>query len=582
MAILEDSSTPAVRQSTTGADLTTASFSPPAGTLVVAMAQGGWSSSSTDSVVITDSSGGGTWTGVYQSMTSGFFGCAAIAWKWFSSAPGSITVNANFTGLNSDSTSQLVVKVLTGVDPVDPIGSSSGRNRGNGGSVFEDVTPHDANSLIYVSCNLNDTNTSFPSLQANTADVSYHVSISNVNACWAYMYDGYTPSTATINDIGGTLSDTSAGSIVHVEVRESDGVQESHNASDPLGLTDSVTTELDAVRNLSEDLGLTDDAQTVLDAQRDFSESIGLTDEVATALDFSRSYDESLALTDEVTVSLGYVRDFSEDMSLTDASEFEIGLIVNVSDSIGLTDDTATVHDAVRDFSEDVALTENFDAVSALTHSESDTLSLSDDFSYVLVQEDITDDIGQFATTLVMGPATVYVGDFGAPEPEGLDILNEPSSAHWTDIGGSLGGVEMTVSQEYETVELLQSPDESIRRLKRRRLTAKTVLAEPTLQRALYALNSGTLASGSGYQSYTPPAIDEATELDYRAVLIYGWAPGLNGNQHKRRVVILRKCLSIDNVEMAYHKEDQTAVNITWAVHWVDANTTTFKVIDEA
>ena len=191
-------------------------------------------------------------------------------------------------------------------------------------------------------------------------------------------------------------------------------------------------------------------------------------------------------------------------------------------------------------------------------------------------------EIGDYQVSLVIGPATVYVADFETLEPLDYEIASVPAG-DWMDIGTTLDGVVMTVKQEFEQVNVTQNPETPARRLKRRHLEVDLNMAEPTLTNMLYALNSGDLDSGSGYTSYSPPFLDRATPLTYRAVIIDGWAPGFSevDGKHRRRRIILRKCLSIDDASLGYTKDKLTACNVKWTVHRVDGVTTPFKIIDE-
>lgn len=189
---------------------------------------------------------------------------------------------------------------------------------------------------------------------------------------------------------------------------------------------------------------------------------------------------------------------------------------------------------------------------------------------------------------LVQGPATVYIGDFEADEPLNGEVNNAPAASAWTDLGGTTDGCELSINQEYKELEVDQVVDIPGRRLVKRDMSVKTNLAEPTLQNLLYALNDangGALgASGVGYAgTYEPAFTDSATQPTYRALILHGWAPGEGaGGQSKRRMVILRKVLSSDNVEFAYKKEDQTVFSVTWSVHYVDNATAPFKIVDQA
>jgi hypothetical protein len=184
---------------------------------------------------------------------------------------------------------------------------------------------------------------------------------------------------------------------------------------------------------------------------------------------------------------------------------------------------------------------------------------------------------------LVLGPATIYVADFGSLEPSDIAIGSPPDSGAWTDLGGLLGGAVISLTQEYETsTEPFQVTDRVNSRLKKRQYTAEANLAEPALANFVYLLNGGTLDSGDGWESYTPPPLDRATPLEYRAVIIDGWAPGFTtSGRHKRRRVILRKCLSIADIELSYTKDKQTVQKVVWASHRVDGVIAPVKIIDE-
>lgn len=188
---------------------------------------------------------------------------------------------------------------------------------------------------------------------------------------------------------------------------------------------------------------------------------------------------------------------------------------------------------------------------------------------------------------LVQGPATLFIGAFGATEPLNANVNATPQASAYTDLGGTTDGATLSINQEYKELEVDQVVDVPGRRLTKRDMSVKTNMAEPTLQNLLYALNDvngGSLgASGTGFSGYYEPAFtDSATQPTYRSLLVWGWAPGASGATSKRRMVILRKVLSTDNVEFAYKKDDQTVFSATWSVHYVDSVTAPFKIVDQA
>lgn len=186
-------------------------------------------------------------------------------------------------------------------------------------------------------------------------------------------------------------------------------------------------------------------------------------------------------------------------------------------------------------------------------------------------------------SNLVQGPATLYIGAFQATEPLDAAVNATPQASAWTDLGGTVDGAELTIKQEYKELEVDQVVDIPGRRLVKRDLTVKTKLAEPTFANLVYALNDGTTATGTGFSSFVPAFTDSATQPTYRALILHGWAAAAGGSgQSKRRMVILRRVLSSDDVEMSYMKDKQTLLTVTWSVHYVSSSVAPFKILDES
>jgi hypothetical protein len=229
-------------------------------------------------------------------------------------------------------------------------------------------------------------------------------------------------------------------------------------------------------------------------------------------------------------------------------------------------------------FSADAAsATESFSIVVSLSNSDSTHGAESQSVSAPPVVRDPKD----YPNIIVLGPGSVFLADYGAVEPT---TAGTPDPLVWTDLGGILGGVDLTIEEDYKIIELAQMPDTQIRRLEKRHLTVKMELAEATLQNLVYALNEplASITSGAGYSSYSPSmAVSPGTALTYRAVLVRGWSPGFTGSQHKRRTFIIRKGLSVDDVEMKYAKEGQTTYTVTWSCHYAGSGVAPFFIIDE-
>ncbi|MFD4830135.1 hypothetical protein ACFWPV_09810 [Streptomyces uncialis] len=178
-------------------------------------------------------------------------------------------------------------------------------------------------------------------------------------------------------------------------------------------------------------------------------------------------------------------------------------------------------------------------------------------------------------TNLIMGPATLYIANFGAAEPLDTDVNNTPPASAWTDLGGTQDGLKLTVDQTYTELEVDQIVDVPGARLTKRLMTVETNLAEPTLENLKYVLNDGVASSGAGFKAFDPVYASSATQPTYRALMADGYGP-----DQRRRRVILRKILSNDKVESTYKKDGQTFFTVKWAGFYVSSSIAPFHFVD--
>lgn len=178
---------------------------------------------------------------------------------------------------------------------------------------------------------------------------------------------------------------------------------------------------------------------------------------------------------------------------------------------------------------------------------------------------------------LIMGPGTMYTGDFGATEPADALINASPAASAWTDVGGTMDGVELAITQEYTELNVDQIVDIPGRRLTKRDFTVKTNLAEPTLEHLDYLMNSATggVTTGSGFKSLEPDVSNSATQPNYKAFIFDGFAPS-----SLRRRVIGRKMLNVEDISFAYKKDEQTVFTVSLSGHYVSSVIKPFKVVD--
>lgn len=179
-------------------------------------------------------------------------------------------------------------------------------------------------------------------------------------------------------------------------------------------------------------------------------------------------------------------------------------------------------------------------------------------------------------SNLVMGPATLYTGAFGATEPADSAVNTTPAASAWTDVGGTNGGLKLSIMQTYTELAVDQIVDSPGRRLTKRELKVTTTMAEPTLANLSLTLNGGTSATGANYANYDPNYATSATQPTYVALLMDGYAP----NSFRRRAIV-RKALSTANVDTEYDQAKQTFFTVEWTTHYVTASIAPFHLVDQ-
>ena len=179
-------------------------------------------------------------------------------------------------------------------------------------------------------------------------------------------------------------------------------------------------------------------------------------------------------------------------------------------------------------------------------------------------------------TNLIQGPATLYSGQFGATEPTDTAVNTVPAASSWTDMGGTQDGVKLSVDQTYSELDVDQITLRVGSRLTKQDFTIETSLAEATLENLSVVLNGGTAASGAGWKSFDPNVTSSATQPNYFAVILDGYAP----SQFRRRI-IGRRMLNTDSTELAYTKDKQTLIPAKFSGHYVSSVITPFHIVDQ-
>lgn len=180
------------------------------------------------------------------------------------------------------------------------------------------------------------------------------------------------------------------------------------------------------------------------------------------------------------------------------------------------------------------------------------------------------------ATNLTQGPGDLYSGAVNAQEPADASVNIAPAASAWTGLGGTNGGVKLTITQTYDELVVDQIVDVVGRRKTKRDFQIDTVLAEPTMEALILSLNETPAVTGGNFKSMEPTIDNSASQPNYIAMIFDGYAPG-----SFRRRVIGRRMLSTNNLAWEYGKTNQTGFTVSFSAHYVSSTIKPFKVIDQ-
>ena len=191
------------------------------------------------------------------------------------------------------------------------------------------------------------------------------------------------------------------------------------------------------------------------------------------------------------------------------------------------------------------------------------------------------------AANLVLGPARLYVGAFGATEPLDSTVTpngttTPPSSAVWTDVGGTDGGVSLEVDNTYQDLSVDQLIMPVGARLTDMKMMVTTKMAELTLTNLNTAMNNiASTGSGSGYSTLDIQVGTSSTQPSYLAMIIDGWAPQLNTGLPALRRIIIRKVLAEVKVSMAFDKKTQQSISASFNAYYVSGSISPIHIVDQ-
>jgi hypothetical protein len=183
-----------------------------------------------------------------------------------------------------------------------------------------------------------------------------------------------------------------------------------------------------------------------------------------------------------------------------------------------------------------------------------------------------------------MGPATLYWAPFGTTEPA-YTAIGSPPASPWTDFGGIADGTSilLEVDQTYTDIGVDQLAYPVGARLTKGVIQVTAQLEETTLQNMQVVLNQNlTLNTQSGYTVADPIVTTSATQPNYSALLIDGWAPttGTTEVECKRRIVV-RKVLSQAKADLEYTKNKPAMYQCTWSAYYISQSVSMYEITDQ-
>jgi hypothetical protein len=191
------------------------------------------------------------------------------------------------------------------------------------------------------------------------------------------------------------------------------------------------------------------------------------------------------------------------------------------------------------------------------------------------------------AGNVLAGPAALYIGSLdasgnviGMPAASAVNV--GPASSAWANAGGTSGGVQVITNQTMFSMYVDQIPDKVGVRMTQRDVMIRTSMAEGTLINMARALNvaESAITTGTGYRRFALPFGQASFFPAERAILMDGWAP-VAENAAMRRRVILRRVVSIENIEAGYTKDGLFLIPVTWGAMYVNDTDSPVEYVDE-
>lgn len=174
---------------------------------------------------------------------------------------------------------------------------------------------------------------------------------------------------------------------------------------------------------------------------------------------------------------------------------------------------------------------------------------------------------GIVAGELLIGACKIRTAPVGTDDELIIDGT-APDFTGWNYLGLTDGGVNASLQKSYANHTVDQSPDWVASTITERHASIASTLAAFTLDKIQAANNGGTIVTGVGtagaWDSWEPITDVLETPEEYISLSLEG-----RRQDGKRAIIVVRRTLSVENMDFAFTKEAKTTLGVSWAGHYV-------------
>ena len=173
---------------------------------------------------------------------------------------------------------------------------------------------------------------------------------------------------------------------------------------------------------------------------------------------------------------------------------------------------------------------------------------------------------------IMVGPGKLRTAVVTADDAKELTVIAAAvpvwAEATWTYQGLTDGGVQASLQKSYANHTVDQAPDWVASTITERHASIATNLAVATLDKIKLANNGGEIVTGVGtgaaWDRWEPTVDTLETPETYLCLAIEG-----RRQDGKRLIAMIRRALSVDNMDFSFTKDGKTMWSVSWAGHFV-------------